>query len=89
MAEEVGGEGNILVVEGIPGYSASDSQNAGVLDGLSRYPGIKVTGQIAHMWTSQVGQAETQKWLATNLKIREINKTPTLPAENLLYRTSF
>jgi ribose transport system substrate-binding protein len=28
MAEEVGGEGNILVVEGIPGYSASDSQNA-------------------------------------------------------------
>jgi ribose transport system substrate-binding protein len=66
MAEEVGGEGNILVVEGIPGYSASDSQNAGVLDGLSRYPGIKVTGQIAHMWTSQVGQAETQKWLATH-----------------------
>ena len=66
MAEEIGGEGNVLVVEGIPGYSASDSQNRGVLDGLSQYPGIKVTGQIAHMWTSQVGQAETQKWLATH-----------------------
>ena len=66
MAEEIGGEGNVLVVEGIPGYSASDSQNRGVLDGLSQYPGIKVTGQIAHMLTSQVGQAETQKWLATH-----------------------
>ncbi len=66
MAEEIGGKGNVLVVEGIPGYSASDSQNRGVLDGLSQYPGIKVTGQIAHMWTSQVGQAETQKWLATH-----------------------
>lgn len=66
MAEEIGGEGNVLVVEGIPGYSASDSQNRGVLDGLSQYPGINVTGQIAHMWTSQVGQAETQKWLATH-----------------------
>jgi len=66
MAEEVGGSGNVLVVEGIPGYSASDSQNRGVLDGLSQFPGIKVTGQIAHMWTPQVGQAETQKWLATH-----------------------
>jgi len=66
MAEEVDGSGNILVIEGIPGYSASDSQNAGVLDGLSRYPDITVTGQIAHNWTSQVGQAETQKWLATH-----------------------
>ena len=66
MAEEIDGKGNVLVIEGIPGFSASDSQNRGVLDGLSRYPDIKVTGQIAHMWTSQVGQAETQKWLATH-----------------------
>ena len=66
LADEIGGKGNVLVVEGIPGYSASDSQNRGVLDGLSQYPDIKVVGQIAHMWTSQVGQAETQKWLATH-----------------------
>lgn len=66
MAEEIGEEGNVLVVEGIPGASASDSQNRGVLDGLAQSEGIEVTGQIAHMWTSQVGQAETQKWLATH-----------------------
>lgn len=66
MAEEIGEKGNVLVIEGIPGASASDSQNAGVLDGLSQSPDIKVVGNIAHMWTSQVGQAELQKWLATH-----------------------
>jgi ribose transport system substrate-binding protein len=66
MAKEIGEEGNVLVIEGIPGVSASDSQNRGVLDGLEQSEDIKVTGQISHMWTSQVGQAETQKWLATH-----------------------
>lgn len=66
MAEEIGEKGNILVIEGIPGASASDSQNAGVLDGLAQSPDIKLVGNIAHMWTSQVGQAEVQKWLATH-----------------------
>lgn len=71
MAEEIDEKGNVLVIEGIPGASASDSQNRGVLDGLAQSPDIKVTGNIAHMWTSQVGQAETQKWLATHP--RELN----------------
>lgn len=66
MAEEIDEKGNVLVIEGIPGASASDSQNAGVLDGLSKSPDINVVGNIAHMWTSQVGQAELQKWLATH-----------------------
>lgn len=66
MAEEIDEKGNVLVIEGIPGASASDSQNAGVLDGLSQSPDINVVGNIAHMWTSQVGQAELQKWLATH-----------------------
>jgi len=66
MAKEIGEKGNVLVVEGIPGASASDSQNRGVLAGLAESPEITIVGQIAHMWTSQVGQAETQKWLATH-----------------------
>ena len=66
MAKEIGEKGNVLVIEGIPGASASDSQNAGVLAGLKKSPDVKLVGSIAHMWTSQVGQAETQKWLATH-----------------------
>lgn len=66
MANEIGGEGNILVVEGIPGASASDSQNVGIQAALADFPGINVAGQIAGMWTDQVAQAEIQRWLATN-----------------------
>lgn len=66
MAEEIGGEGNVLVVEGIPGTSGSDSQHRGVLAGLAEYPNVEVVGEIAGMWTDQIAQGEVQKWLATN-----------------------
>lgn len=66
MANEIGGEGNVLVVEGIPGTSASDSQDRGVKAGLATAPGVKVVGSIAGMWTDQVAQGEVQKWLSTH-----------------------
>lgn len=66
MAEEIGGEGTVLNVEGIPGASASDSQNIGIEAAMAEYPDIKVKGPIAGMWTDQVAQAEVQRWLATN-----------------------
>tara|TARA_R110001592_G_scaffold197769_6_gene445818 strand:- start:14489 stop:15661 length:1173 start_codon:yes stop_codon:yes gene_type:complete len=66
MAEEIGKKGNVLVVEGIPGTSGSDSQHRGVLAGLAEYKDVKVVGEIAGMWTDQVAQGAVQKWLATN-----------------------
>jgi len=66
LAEQLGGEGNVLVVEGIPGTSASDSQDRGMKAGLASAPGIKVVGDVAGMWTDQIAQAEVQKWLATH-----------------------
>jgi ribose transport system substrate-binding protein len=66
MAKEIGGKGNVLVVEGIPGTSASDSQDKGAKAALAKHPDITVVGSIAGMWTDQVAQAEIQKWLATN-----------------------
>lgn len=66
MADQLGGQGRVLVVEGIPGTSGSDSQHRGVLAGLATAPGIEVAGTVAGMWTDQVAQGEVQKWLATN-----------------------
>lgn len=66
MVDQLGGKGNVLVVEGIPGTSGSDSQNRGVLAGLASSPDINVVGSVAGMWTDQVAQGEVQKWLATN-----------------------
>lgn len=66
MANEIGNKGNVLIVEGIPGTSASDSQDKGAKAALAKYPDINVVGSVAGMWTDQVAQAEIQKWLATN-----------------------
>lgn len=66
MAKEIGGEGTVLNVEGIPGASASDSQNIGIEAAMAEYPDIKVKGPLSGMWTDQVAQAEVQRWLATN-----------------------
>ena len=66
MAKELGGKGNVLIVEGIPGTSASDSQDKGAKAALAKHGDIKIVGSVAGMWTDQVAQAEIQKWLATN-----------------------
>lgn len=66
MAEEIGKKGNVMVVQGIPGTSGSDSQDRGIKAGLAEYPDVKIVGDVAGMWTDQVAQGEVQKWLATN-----------------------
>jgi len=66
MADFVGGKGNILVVEGIPGTSGSDSQDRGMKAGLNAASGIDIVGDVAGMWTDQIGQSEVQRWLATH-----------------------
>lgn len=66
MAEEIGGEGRVLTVEGIPGASASDSQQVGIDAAMEGYPGIRIEGPLAGMWTDQVAQAEVQRWLASH-----------------------
>jgi len=66
MAEEIGGSGRVLNVEGIPGASASDSQDMGIRMALENYPDIEIAGTVAGMWTDQVAQGEIQQWLATN-----------------------
>lgn len=66
MADQLGGKGNVLVVEGIPGTSGSDSQDRGVKAGLATAPDVKIVGSVAGMWTDQIAQGEVQKWLATH-----------------------
>ena len=52
MAELIGEKGNVIVIEGIPGYSASDQQNKGVLAALDEYPNVNVVGQLANCPTT-------------------------------------
>ena len=86
MAELIGEKGNVIVMDGIPGYSASDQQSDGMLEGLAQYPDIKVVAQLAHMWTSQVAQKELSQWLSSNpteihgIAVQSSGETGTLQA---------
>ena len=94
MAELIGEKGNVIVIEGIPGYSASDQQNKGVLAALDEYPDVNVVGQLAHNWTSQVAQKELSQWLSTNTKkvdgiaVQSSGETGTLQALTSVWKRS-
>lgn len=66
MGDFIGKKGNVLVVEGIPGTSGSDSQDRGMKAGLKAFPDVKIVGDVAGMWTDQIGQSAVQRWLATH-----------------------
>ena len=66
VVDQIGKKGNVLVVEGIPGTSTSDSLDRGIKAGLATAPDVKIVGDVAGMWTDQVAQAEVQKWLANH-----------------------
>jgi len=86
LAELIGEKGNVIVMDGIPGYSASDQQSDGMLAGLAQYPDITVVAQLAHNWTSQVAQKELSQWLASNpteihgIAVQSSGETGTLQA---------
>lgn len=66
MIEEVGGEGNFLLVSGIAGAASSESFDTGAMRALEEFPNAKLVGQVWGNWTDQVAQTEVQKFLATN-----------------------
>ena len=86
MAELIGEKGNVIIMDGIPGYSASDQQSDGMKEGLAQYPGITVVAQLAHNWTSQVAQKELSQWLSSNpieihgIAVQSSGETGTLQA---------
>ena len=45
LAEAIGGKGDILILEGVPGTSASRDRGKGFAEGLKVFPGLKVVGQ--------------------------------------------
>jgi ribose transport system substrate-binding protein len=66
VGEQMGGKGNLLYVNGIPGQSVSDSVDKGVNAALEEYPDIELVGTVSGSWTDQIAKAEVLKFLATH-----------------------
>lgn len=63
MAEQLDGEGNILMVRGIAGNTVDDGIWQGVNEVLDEYPDMEIVGEVYGEWTESVAQQEVAKIL--------------------------
>ena len=65
LAEQLGGEGNIVLIEGFVGHPANEARMAGVEEVLAEYPNITVVGRESGMWDQATGQQVASDLLAS------------------------
>jgi ribose transport system substrate-binding protein len=65
LAEQLGGEGNIVLIEGFVGHPANEARMEGVAEILEEYPGIEVVGRESGMWDQATGQQVASDLLAS------------------------
>jgi ribose transport system substrate-binding protein len=68
LVEEIGGEGEILAVNGIPGITASEATWLGAKSVFDQYPGITLVGgkPIYGQYTQSIAKSEILKVLSSN-----------------------
>ena len=65
LAEQLGGEGDIVLIEGFVGHPANEARMDGVAEVLAEYPGIRVVGRNTGMWDQATGQRVMSDFLAS------------------------
>ncbi|HEX7040456.1 MAG TPA: substrate-binding domain-containing protein [Trueperaceae bacterium] len=65
LAEALGGEGRIIVIEGFVGHPANEDRMEGALEVLAEYPGIEVVGRESGGWDQATGQRVASDMLAS------------------------
>lgn len=65
LAEELGGEGNIIVIEGFVGHPANEARMEGVFEVLAEYPQITVSGRESGQWDQATAQQVVSDLLAS------------------------
>lgn len=65
LAEQLGGEGRIVLIEGFVGHPANEARMEGVEEVLAEYPDIEVIGRESGMWDQATGQQVMSDFLAS------------------------
>lgn len=65
LAEQLGGEGDIVLIEGFVGHPANEARMSGVEEVLEMYPDIAVVGRDSGMWDQATGQQVMSDFLAS------------------------
>lgn len=66
VAKAIGGKGNVVIGEGIPGVAINTSEVAAVKNVLAGYPKIKVLGYVAGEWTASIALTAMTSFLSTH-----------------------
>lgn len=66
IAKQLGGKGNVVVMNGQPGTANTVAQETGLRQSVAAYPDMKVVGSLFGMWTGSVAKTEVLKFLATH-----------------------
>jgi ribose transport system substrate-binding protein len=65
LAEQLGGEGDVVLIEGFVGHPANEARMAGVEEVFAEYPGINVVGRESGRWDQATGQQVMSDFLAS------------------------
>jgi ribose transport system substrate-binding protein len=64
LAEKLGGQGDIVEIEGFPGHPANVARMDGVAEVFSKYPGINVLATDTGKWDEATGQQVMSNFLS-------------------------
>jgi len=65
LVKRMGGKGNVVMVNGVPGTSVDTDRNTGAKAVFSQYPDIKISAELEGDWGSGVAQQAMADFLAT------------------------
>src|SRR5215213_324025 len=66
IAARLGGPGNVLMVEGIPGSPIVEHENSGGYRAFGEHPELTILGKVSGNWTANVTKNVVLQTLATN-----------------------
>jgi ribose transport system substrate-binding protein len=65
LAEQLGGSGDVVLIEGFVGHPANEARMDGVEEVFAEYPGINVVGRETGSWDQATGQQVMSDFLAS------------------------
>lgn len=69
LVKRMGGKGNVIMVNGVPGTSVDSDRIAGAKSVFEKYPDIKVAAELEGRWDSGTAQTVVSDYLATQPKV--------------------
>jgi len=65
LVDTLGGEGDIVVITGVPGVSVDTMRTKAAKEVFAKHPGINIVAEAVGMWSQAVARTELSKILAT------------------------